>query len=90
MPARVGVTPRASRSKSLVPICFSSRATCWDTAGWVNVRASAAAENEPRAATSRKVSRRRRSSIVRGPYHAPLIDVMRDRSLTLYVLRGTM
>jgi hypothetical protein len=44
---------------------------CWLTAGWVKLSASAAAEKEPRVATSRNVSSSLRSSM-RRRYHAAL------------------
>ena len=45
------------------PAWRSSAAICWETAGWVSDSASAARENEPSLATSRKVSTRRGSII---------------------------
>ena len=62
-PASVSRTPRDRRSTSCVPVSRSSAATCWLTADWVKLSASAAAENEPWAATSRKTFIRRTSSI---------------------------
>ncbi len=69
-PASVSRTPRALRSSSVVPASRSSAATCWLTADWVKDRASAAAENEPRRATSRSTFSRRTSSISRA-YRTP-------------------
>ena len=62
-PASVRRTPRESRSTSRVPVSRSSAATCWLTADCVKLSASAAAENEPWAATSRNTFIRRTSSI---------------------------
>ena len=65
-PASVRRTGRTPRSTSLVPASRSRAATCWLTADWVNDSASAAAANEPRAATARSTRRRRGSSISAG------------------------
>ncbi len=46
-----------------MPSCFSSAATCCDTAGWERASASAASENDRRTATSRNVITLRVSSI---------------------------
>ena len=62
-PASVRRTPRAPRSSRVVPVSRSSAATCCEMADWVNDSDSAAAENEPRAATSRRTFMRRTSSI---------------------------
>jgi hypothetical protein len=62
-PASVSRTPRALRSTSVAPASRSSAAICCETADWVNDSASAAAENEPRWATSRSTRMRRTSSI---------------------------
>src|SRR5919198_390448 len=48
----------------------SSAAICWEIADWVNDRASAAAEKEPRTATSRR-TRIRRTSSIRWTYSSP-------------------
>src|SRR5215210_3149406 len=55
--------PRTLRSTSVVPASRSSAAICWEAADWVKESASAAAENEPRWATSRRTRMRRTSSI---------------------------
>src|SRR5215210_5051887 len=55
--------PRTLRSTSVVPASRSSAAICCDTADCVNESASAAAEKEPRWATSRRTRMRRTSSI---------------------------
>ena len=62
-PDSVGRTPRGVRSSSWVPVSRSRAATCWLTADWVNDSDSAAAENEPQVATSRKTLMRLTSSI---------------------------
>ena len=62
-PASVRRTPRALRCTSVVPASRSSAAICCETADCVNDSASAAAENEPRMATSRSTRMRRTSSI---------------------------
>jgi hypothetical protein len=43
----VSASPPGPRSSSFAPTWRSSAATCWETAGWVSARASAARENEP-------------------------------------------
>ena len=62
-PASVSRTPRALRSTSTVPASRSSAAICCEMADWVKDRESAAAENEPRRATSRSTRMRRTSSM---------------------------
>src|SRR5918993_924217 len=62
-PASVSRTPRDRRSTSWVPASRSSAAMCWLTADCVKLSASAAAEKEPCAATSRRTLMRRMSSI---------------------------
>src|SRR4051794_25134531 len=64
-PACVRRTPRALRSTRGMPASRSSAAICWETADCVKCSASAAAEKEPRAATSRSTFKRRTSSITR-------------------------
>ena len=64
-PASVSLTPRARRCTSVVPASRSSAAICWETADCVNDSASAAAENDPWTATSRRTLMRRTSSISR-------------------------
>ena len=63
VPASVRRTPREKRSTSWVPVSRSSAAMCWLTADCVKLSASAAAENEPLAATSRSTFILRMSSI---------------------------
>ena len=62
-PASVSRTPRALRSTSTAPASRSSAAICCEIADWVNDSDSAAAEKEPRRATSRRTRMRRTSSI---------------------------
>src|SRR3954469_1607026 len=62
-PASVNWTGRLPRSTRGKPTSRSSAATCWLTADCVRASASAAAENEPRVATSAKARSRRTSSI---------------------------
>ena len=69
-PASVSRTPRRPRSTSWVPVSRSSAATCWEIADWVKLSASAAAENEPQEATSRR-TRMRRTSSIRTAYRSP-------------------
>src|SRR5215211_409758 len=68
-PASVSRTPRGLRSTSLAPVSRSSAATCCEIADCVKDNASAAAEKEPRVATSRRTFIRRTSSI-RGAYRS--------------------
>ena len=76
-PASVMRTPREPRSTSCVPVSRSSAATCWEIADWVKESASAAAENEPRAATSLSTLIRRTSSI-RGAYRTEATFIWTD------------
>ena len=62
-PASVRRTPRALRCTRTAPASRSSAAICCEIADCVNDSDSAAAENEPRTATSRRTRRRRTSSI---------------------------
>jgi hypothetical protein len=64
-PAGVSVTPRASRASSRVPSWRSRRAICCEIAGCVKESATAASENDPRVATSRKTESSRASNITR-------------------------
>ena len=70
-PASVRRTPRRPRSTSWVPVSRSSAATCCDIADCVKLSASAAAEKDPHAATSRR-TRIRRTSSIRAAYRARL------------------
>ncbi len=79
-PASVRRTPRALRSTSTAPASRSSAAICWETADWVKESDSAAAENEPRRATSRR-TRMRRTSSISATYTSP-----RERSFVLMAL----
>ncbi len=63
-PASVGTTPRACRSRRLVPVCFSRRRTCWLTADWVQPRSRATALRLPARQTATNT---RRSSRVMRP-----------------------
>jgi hypothetical protein len=58
--------PRGVRSSSCAPASRSSVAIWRDTAGWVKLSASAAAEIEPRSATARKTLRRAASNMTAG------------------------
>src|SRR6267142_1532598 len=60
-PARVGVAPRPSRSRSWTPSSSSRARMCSEIVGWVRKSASAAREKLPSSATFAKISRRRRS-----------------------------
>src|SRR4051812_15917892 len=55
--------PRGVRSSSWAPASRSSVAIWRETAGWVKLRASAAAEKEPRRTTSRNTRRRAASNM---------------------------
>ena len=98
-PASVRRTPREPRSTSWVPVSRSSAATCWEIADWVKFSASAAAENEPRAATSRRTRMRRTSSISTAYRQAQkssfglmagLCDPRRSMSRRSWLLLGTL
>lgn len=67
-PAGVSFGPSLVRSSSCIPTSRSRAATCWLTADWERWSESAAAENEPRAITSRSTLSRFTSSIS-PPYH---------------------
>ena len=62
-PASVSTAPCGTRRTSSAPTSASSVAIWRETAGWVYPSASAAAENEPRRATSQSTRRRRLSSM---------------------------
>ena len=64
-PASVSRIPRALRWTSVQPASRSSAAICCEMADCVKESASAAAQNEPRTATSRSTRMRRTSSIRR-------------------------
>src|SRR4051812_4634083 len=70
-PAGVRRTPRAGRATRRAPASASSGAIWRGAAGWVKASASAAAEKEPCAATSRRTRRRRTSRGMRKAYTRP-------------------
>ena len=79
-PASVSRTPRALRSTRTAPASRSSAAICWETADWVKESDSAAAENEPCTATSRRTRMRRTSSISSNLYQVQATFICADGS----------
>ena len=87
-PASVSRMPRTLRSTSVVPASRSSAAICCETADCVNESASAAAENEPWCATSRR-TRMRRTSSISAAYTGPLersFELMGGRQIGIHSL----